>query len=64
MSGAPHYTEGKLLSVSKLEDDEGNPTSAGEAQAAAVLDQVEARGLRDNVKAFVFDTTVSYSGVK
>ena len=54
----------KLLSVSKLEDEEGNPTSTGEAQAAAGLDQVEAWGLRDNVKAFVFETTASNTGVK
>ena len=64
VSGAPHYIEGKLLSVSKLEDEEGNPTSTGEAQAAAVLDQVDAWGLRYNVKAFVFDTTASNTGVK
>ena len=47
-----------------MEDEKGNPTSTGEAQAAAVLDQVDAWGLRDNVKAFVFDTTASNTGVK
>ena len=64
VSGAPHYIEGKLLSVSKLEDEEGNPTSTGEAQAAAVMEQLEVWGLKDNVKAFVFDTTASNTGVK
>ena len=52
VSGAPHFIEGKLLSVSKLEDEEGNPTSTGEAQAAAVMKQLEVWGLKDNVKAF------------
>ena len=56
VSGAPHFIEGKLLSVSKLEDEKGNPTSTGEAQAAAVMEQLEVWGLKDNVKAFVFDT--------
>ena len=42
VSGAPYYLEGKLLSVSKLVDDNGRPTSTGEAQALAVLEQVRA----------------------
>jgi hypothetical protein len=34
VSGAPHYMEGKILSVTQLVDVEGSPTSTGEAQAA------------------------------
>ena len=64
VSGAPHYKEGKLLSVTKLVDEEGNPTSTGEAQADAVIEQIEAWGLKENVKALVFDTTASNSGVR
>ena len=64
VSGAPYFVEGKLLSVTKLEDEDGNPTSTGEAQAQAVLEEIERWGLRDNVKALVFDTTASNSGVK
>ena len=29
VSGAPHYIEGKLLSVSKLVEEDGNPTGTG-----------------------------------
>ena len=57
VSGAPHYKEGKLLSVSMLEDEDGNPTSTGEAQTKAVVEQIDIWGIRDNVKALVFDTT-------
>ena len=41
VSGAPHYLEGKLLAVSLLVDEEGQPTSTGEAQALAALRQVQ-----------------------
>ena len=47
VSGAPYYLEGKLLSVSKLVDDNGRPTSTGEAQALAVLEQVKAWDVED-----------------
>ena len=33
VSGAPHYMEGKMLSVTKSVDEDGDPTSTGEAQA-------------------------------
>ena len=41
VSGAPNYKEGKLLNVSKLEDEEGNPSSTGEAKVLAVIEQLE-----------------------
>ena len=41
VSGAPHYMEGKILSVTKLVDEDGSPTSTGEAQASAVLVQIK-----------------------
>ena len=63
VSGAPHYLEGKILSVSKLVDEEGNPTSTGEAQAAACLEQLKVWGVEKNIVALVFDTTSSNSGV-
>ena len=63
VSGAPHYLEGKILSVSKLVDEEGNPTSTGEAQAAAGLEQLKIWGVEKNIVALVFDTTSSNSGV-
>ena len=62
VSGAPHYVDGKILCVSKLVDDEGKPTSTGEAQADAVLLQVKEWGVQQNVVALVFDTTSSNSG--
>ena len=64
VSGSPHYTEGKLLSVSKLVDEDNNPTSTGEAQALAVLVQLNEWGVDKNVVALVFDTTSSNSGVR
>ena len=63
VSGAPHYLEGKILNVSKLVNEEGNPTSSGLAQAAACLEQVKVWGVEKNIVALVFDTTSSNSGV-
>ena len=40
VSGAPPYKEGKLLAVSILKDEKGD-TSTGEAQAQAVLAEVD-----------------------
>ena len=62
VSGAPHYLEGKLLCVSKLVDEEGKPTSTGEAQASAVLEEIKAWGVEKDIVAFVFDTTASNTG--
>ena len=63
VSGAPHYLEGKLLAVSLLVNEDGEPTSTGEAQALAVLQQVQNWGVEENIVAFVFDTTARNSGV-
>ena len=63
MSGSPYYLEGKILSASKLVDEDGNPTSTGEAQALAVLVQLKEWGVDKNIVALVFDTTSSNSGV-
>ena len=57
VSGAPEYSEGKLLGVPILVD------SKGETQANATLDLLEAWDLSDNVVALVFDTTASNSGI-
>ena len=62
VSGAPRYLEGKSLSVAKLTDDEGKPTSTGEAQAEAVQSEITAWGVHDNIVAVVFDTTASNTG--
>ena len=51
MSGAPHYLEGKKLSVARL---------TGEAQA--VQNEIEAWGLDSNIVAVVFDNTASNTG--
>ena len=64
VSGAPNYKEGKLLNVSKLEDEEGNPSSTGEAKVLAVIEQLKIWGLKNSAKALVFDTKASNSGVK
>ena len=64
VSGAPNHIEGKLLSVTKLVTDEGKPTSTGEAQASAVLEQIQALCIADDIVAFVFDTTASNTGRK
>ena len=62
VSGAPHYLEGKILCVSKLVNEDGEPTSTGEAQAAAVLLQIREWGVDQYIVAFVFDTTASNTG--
>ena len=54
--------EGKLLNVSKLFSEDGSPTSTGEAQANAVLEQIKLWDVADNIVALVFDTTSSNTG--
>ena len=64
VAGAPHYQEGKLLSVSRLVNEAGKPTSTGLAQAQAVLKEVEQWNLGESIRSFVFDTTASNSGLR
>ena len=63
VSWSPHYLEGNILCVAKFMDEEGNPTSTGKAQADAVLGQVKAWSVEENIVALVFDTTASNTGV-
>lgn len=58
ISGAPNYTEGKLLGVPSLTD------STGKSQADASYDLLNVWGLVDNIIALVFDTTASNTAVK
>ena len=58
VSGAPNYTEGKLLGVSNLTD------STGKSQADASYDLLNVWGLVDNTIALVFDTTASNTAVR
>ena len=50
------------MCVCKLLNEDGEPTSTGEAQAEAVLEQVKAWEVEENIVALVFDTTASNSG--
>ena len=59
VSGAPDYIEGKLLSVSKMKDAEGNNTSTGLAQFEVVKEQVLLWSVKDQIKSLTFDTTAS-----
>ena len=63
VSGSPHYLEGKILCVCKLVNEDGEPCSTGEAQAEAVLGQIKAWDVEENIVALVFDTTASNTGV-
>ena len=63
VSGAPHYTEGKLT-ISSLVDKDGKPTGTGETQAKEVFEQVKKWGLEKCIRALVFDTTASNTGLK
>ena len=63
ISGSPHNLEGKILCVAKLLDENDNPTSTGEAQAEAVLEQLKVWTAEDDIVALVYDTTASNSGV-
>ena len=58
VSGAPEYTEGKLLGVPCLMD------STGKSQADASYDLLDVWRLTDNIAALVFDTTASNSGIR
>ena len=62
LSGAPGYIEGKLIDVIELRDEDGNPTSTGEAQAEAIFIAVVNWGAADNIVVFNFDTTASNTG--
>ena len=62
VNGAPGYTEGKLLDVIELTDEDGNPTSTGLAQAEANIVTVMEWGVANNIVAFNFDTTASITG--
>ena len=62
LSGAPGYIEGKLIDVIELTDEDGNPTSTGEAQAEAIFIAVVDWGAADNIVAINFDTTASNTG--
>ena len=63
VSGSPHYQEGKLLTVTRLTNEEGKPTSTGLAQSVAATEQMDEWKIREWVRKFVFDTTASNSGV-
>ena len=62
VNGAPDYTEGKILDVIELTDEDGNPTSTGLAQAEANIDTIMEWGIANNIVAFNFDTTASNTG--
>ena len=62
ISGSPHYTEGKVLGIPTLTDEEGNPTSTGESQFEACMKLVEEWDIRENICAMCFDTTSSNTG--
>ena len=62
VSGAPGYTEGKIIDVVELTDEEGRPTSTGLAQAEAVYATIQDWGVADNIVAYNFDTTKSNTG--
>ena len=63
VSGAPCYTEGKIIDVVELTDEDGRPTSTGLAQAEAVFASIQDWGVADNIVAFNFDTTASNTGI-
>ena len=62
VNGAPGYTEGKILDVIELTDEDGNPTSTGLAQAEASIFTVMEWGVANNIVALNFDTTASNTG--
>ena len=63
ISGAPHFTEGKVIGIPRLTDDDNNPTSTGEAQFEACLELIDEWDVKENVCAMCFDTTSSNTGV-
>ena len=63
VNGAPGYTEGKILDVLELTDEDGNPTSTGLAQTEANIITIREWGMADKIVAFNFDTTASNTGI-
>ena len=64
VSGAPNWLEGKLLDVAELVDEEGGPSSTGQAQFQANKEMIKLWDLKRDVRAFVFDTTASNTGCR
>ena len=48
--------------MSKLINEDGDPTSCGEVQAEAVMEQIKEWEVVENIVALVFDTTASNTG--
>ena len=63
ISGAPHFTEGKVIGIPRLMDEDGNPTSTGEAQFEACLELIEEWEVIKNICAICYDTTSSNTGI-
>ena len=64
VSGAPHWEEGKLLDVAELVDEEGGPSSTGQAQFQANKEVIKLWDLKKDIRALVFDTTASNTGCR
>ena len=64
VSGAPHWEEGKLLDVAELVDEEGGPSSTGQAQFQANKEVIKLWDIRKDIRALVFDTTASNTGCR
>jgi hypothetical protein len=64
VSGAPNWVEGKLLDVAELVDQEGGPSSTGQAQFEANREVVKLWDLKRDIRAIVFDTTASNTGCR
>ena len=64
VSGAPNWVEGKLLDVAELVDEEGGPSSTGQAQFEANKEVIKLWHLKRDVRAFVFDATASNTGCR
>ena len=63
VSGPPEWEEGKLLDVANLQGEDGGPSSTGEIQFTAVKKSVLIWDIRDHIRALVFDTSASNTGV-
>ena len=64
VSGAPNWEEGKLLDVAELVDEEGGPSSTGQAQFEANKEVIKLWDIRKDIRALVFDTTASNTGCR
>ena len=61
-SCSPHFTEGKLIGIPELFDENGKPSSTGFVQADTIMKHINEWRISNNIAALCCDTTASNMG--